>query len=163
NRIARAGIRLGMCRGAELGHDMVGRLRQEELESIARGPPHARWLLVETPFGGLDPDFSTATDELRDRGFGVVLAHPERGPDVLEDGCAALRHEIAQGSALQVNASSLAGRHGEAARVAAARLVLERHATILGSDAHSRSRAPALTNGLTSAVQIGLEPGAAAA
>jgi protein-tyrosine phosphatase len=161
--IDRAGIPLGVCRGAELGHDMVGRLHQSELDSIALGPPGARWLLVETPFTGLDAEFAAAADELRDRGFGVVLAHPERGAGILDDDCAAVRQEIAQGSALQVNASSLVGSHGDAAHLAAARLLLERHATILGSDAHGESRAPALSNGLKSAVRIGLEPGAAAA
>jgi protein-tyrosine phosphatase len=158
-----AGIPLGVCRGAELGHDMVGRLHQDELDSIALGPPGARWLLVETPFQGIDQDFTAATDELRDRGFGVVLAHPERGAGILDGDCAAVKHEIAQGSALQVNASSLTGRHGEKPQAAAARLLLDRLATVVGSDAHSMSRAPALTNGLLSAVRIGLEPGAAAA
>jgi protein-tyrosine phosphatase len=160
--IGRAGIRLGVCRGAELGHDMVGRLQQPELESIALGPPGSRWLLVETPFTALDDGFKTATDELRDRGFAVVLAHPERCAGVLDDDCAALRRELAQGSALQVNATSLAGSHGDAARAAATRLLLEKLATVLGSDAHGRSRAPALTIGLESAVRIGLEPVAAA-
>lgn len=159
----RAGIPLGVYCGAELGHDMVGRLRQDELESIAAGPPRARWLLVETPFGGIDEDFTAATEELRDRGFGVVLAHPERCAGVLDADGAAVRHEIAQGSALQVNASSLAGRHGDDAQAAGARLLLDGLAAVLGSDAHRMSRPPALTKGLSSATRIGLEPSAAAA
>src|SRR5919201_5432051 len=64
--------------GGELGYDMVGRLTQPELEVLAQGPPGCRWLLVESPFAGFGPDFPAATDELRDRGFGVVVAHPER-------------------------------------------------------------------------------------
>jgi protein-tyrosine phosphatase len=115
-----AGIPLGVCRGAELGHDMVGRLRQYELDAIALGPPGARWLLVETPFEGIGPDFAAATDELRDRGFGVVLAHPERGAGILESDCASVRRELEHGGVLQVNASSLAGRHGDEPRTAAA-------------------------------------------
>ena len=66
--------------GGELGHDMVGRLSQGELETIAQGPPHARWLLVEAPFELIDEDFHAATEELRDRGFGVVIAHPSGAP-----------------------------------------------------------------------------------
>jgi len=161
--IDRAGVPLGVCRGAELGHDMVGRLDQHELDTIALGPPDARWLLVETPFAGIDDDFTAATDELRDRGFGVVLAHPERGAGVLDDGCAAVKRQLAHGSALQMNASSLAGRHGDGPRTAAARLLLDGLVTTLGSDAHNLSRAPALTTGLLSARRIGLEPDAAAA
>src|SRR5690242_18925530 len=45
--IDRAAIPLGVCRGAELGHDMVGRLDLDQLDTIALGPPGARWLLVE--------------------------------------------------------------------------------------------------------------------
>jgi protein-tyrosine phosphatase len=130
---------------------------------IALGPPGARWLLVETPFDGIDHDFTAATGELRDQGFGVVLAHPERGAGILDGDCAALKDQLAQGSALQVNASSLAGRHGDEARSAAGRLLLDGLVTTLGSDAHSMSRAPALTTGLLSARRIGLEPDAAAA
>src|SRR5207248_1286180 len=103
--IDRAAIPLGVCRGAELGHDMVGRLDQDQLDTIALGPPGARWLLVETPFQGIDDDFTAATDELRDRGFGVVLAHPERATGIL----GTVKQQLAHGSALQVNASSLAG------------------------------------------------------
>src|SRR3712207_3833224 len=70
--------------GAELGHDMVGRLDQHELDLVAHGPPGARWLLVESPFSGICDDFAAATAELRDRGFAAVLAHPERAFGVLE-------------------------------------------------------------------------------
>ena len=77
----REGIPISLRVGAELGHDMVGRLDQRELESIAHGPPGARWLLVESPFDGLGDEFAAATEELRDRGFSTVIAHPERARD----------------------------------------------------------------------------------
>jgi protein-tyrosine phosphatase len=100
-RLATEGIAMTVLRGGELGHDMVGRLGQPELELIAQGPPGGRWLLVETPFSGLGEDFGAATDELRDRGFGVVVAHPERAPDSDGSRWRALRHELAHGSVLQ--------------------------------------------------------------
>ena len=62
--------------GGELGHDMVGRLGQQELEAIAQGPPGRRWLLVETPFTGIEQDFHDATSELRDRGFQISRGSP---------------------------------------------------------------------------------------
>src|SRR4051812_13311103 len=89
--LAGAGIALEVICGGELGHEMVGRLRQDELELIAQGPPQARWLLVETPFEGVTESFHAATAELRDRGFGVVIAHPERSADAALDGAAGLR------------------------------------------------------------------------
>src|SRR3954454_18121994 len=71
--LAREAIPVSVLPGGELGHDMVGQLRQDELEAIAQGPPRRRWLLLESPFEGLTHAFSAAADELRDRGFGIVL------------------------------------------------------------------------------------------
>lgn len=143
--LSAAGISLEVRRGAELGHTMVGRLGQAELEAIAQGPPAARWLLLEAPFAGFGDDFSAAADELRDRGFGVVVAHPERAAGALGGGRAALSRELERSSVLQVNAWSLAGRHGGEARAAALRLVNQAPALVVASDAHGGWRQPALT------------------
>ena len=145
--LARERVAMRLLVGGELGHDMVGRLNHDELELIAQGPPGARWLLVETPFAGLDEDFTAATDELRERGFRVVVAHPERAPDPDGGRWRALRHELASGSVLQVNAWSLAGRHGLEAQSVGRRLVREGRAEVIASDAHGGRRAPALLLG----------------
>ena len=89
--IAGMGIAVELHCGGELGHDLVDRLEQAELEAIALGPPGHRWLLVEAPFDGLDEEFTAATDELRERGFGIVIAHPERAAGLLEDSWPSLR------------------------------------------------------------------------
>jgi protein-tyrosine phosphatase len=130
-----AGIPLAVRCGGELGHDMVGRLGQEELDSIAVGPQGARWLLVETPFEPLGEDFHAATAELRARGYGVVLAHPERSADAALFDCAGVRRELMAGSLVQVNALSLSGGHGAEAEVASRRLVREGMVALVGSDA----------------------------
>jgi protein-tyrosine phosphatase len=148
-------IPLSLRVGAELGHDMVGRLDQRELDSIAHGPPGARWLLVESPFSGFDEVFAAATAELRDRGFGIVLAHPERAGGVLDEGAHGLRRELAAGAVLQINASSLLGRHGGAARAAGAELA-QRHPVALASDAHSEWKPPSLTPGIEAAIELGV-------
>jgi protein-tyrosine phosphatase len=142
--VATAGVALEVLSGGEVGHEMVERLRQHELEALAQGPPGARWILVETPFGAIGEDFHAANDELRDRGFGVVLAHPERGADAALCGAAGLRRELASGSLAQVNAMSLAGGHGEDAEVAALALVVEGLVAVIASDAHGPTRPPAL-------------------
>lgn len=159
--LARAAVPVSVLSGAELGYDMVGRLSQRELEAIAQGPPQRRWLLVETPFTGIGADVNAATDELRERGFGVVLAHPERGAGLLDSNCAGLHHELAAGSGLQVNALSLAGRHGEAARRAALRLTDLGLVTAVASDAHGGARRPALTLAYGLLVDAGVAPGTA--
>ncbi len=98
---------------------MVGRLTQLELDVIAQGPRPGRWLLVEAPWHPIGEDFHAATDELRDRGFGVMIAHPERSADAALDDSAGLRRELAAGSLAQVNAQSITGQHGTDARAAA--------------------------------------------
>ena len=152
-RLAREGIGLAVRRGAELGHDMVGRLSQAELDSIAHGPPGGRWLLVETPFVALDGEFTAATDELRDRGFGVVIAHPERARG---SSTRVLDYEIERGSVLQVNAWSLVGRHGPEAFEKAHQLLRSGKVGLIASDAHGGVRQPALTIGVAACGQAGL-------
>jgi protein-tyrosine phosphatase len=147
--------------GAELGHDFVGSLRQEELETVAQGPAGARWVLLETPFERIGADLHEAADELRDRGFAVLLAHPERSTAVLADDGPALRRELAAGSLLQVNVWSLAGQHGDDVRAAAAALVESGRAAIVASDAHADWRRPELSRGLVAAMGAGLPAGEA--
>ncbi|HYP48514.1 MAG TPA: CpsB/CapC family capsule biosynthesis tyrosine phosphatase [Thermoleophilaceae bacterium] len=142
--LAHYGIPLELRCGGELGHDMVGRLPQGELELIAQGPPSARWLLVEAPFEGFGEDFHAATEELRERGFGVLIAHPERSADAVLAQGAGLRREFEAGSLAQVNALSLSGGHGGDAEQAAWRLIDEYLVAVVSSDAHGPSRPPAL-------------------
>ena len=156
-------VELMLSCGGELGHDMVGSLTQDELAMIAQGPPGARWLLIEAPFEGIGDDFHAATDELRDRGFAVLIAHPERSADAALDGSAGLRRELAAGSLAQVNALSLLGQHGNEAELAAHALVDEGLVTLVASDAHGPSRPPALRAAYQSMVARGVEPGGARA
>jgi protein-tyrosine phosphatase len=147
--------------GGELGHELVGRMRQSELELIAQGPSGARWLLVETPFHGIGGDFRDATAELRDRGFGVLVAHPERSADASLDGSAGLRAELASGSLAQVNALSLTGGHGEDACSAGWELIAEGVIAVVASDAHGPTRPPALALARRTMLEVGITRGAA--
>jgi protein-tyrosine phosphatase len=136
-RLALEDIDIDVRCGGELGHDMVGRLGQSDLNTIAVGPPGSSWILLEAPFEGLGEELHAAADELRDRGFAVVLAHPQRSAVMMADNAAALRRELARGSLLQVNAWSLAGGAGVVC--------------CLASDAHPGWRGPALGVGLEKA------------
>jgi protein-tyrosine phosphatase len=137
--------------GAEVGHRMIGELGADELAAVAQDPPYAQWVLVETPFDGIDADFHGATSELRSRGFGVVLAHPERSSDQ-----AAVWRELSAGSRLQVNALSLTGGHGSAAQETADALLCAGVVTAIASDAHGTSRPPALRAAAEAIVRRGL-------
>ena len=86
-----------------------------ELETVAQGPPGRRWLLLEAPLPGtgtLD-GLQDSAQELRDRGFGLLIGHPERSP-ALVDAPGAVEGLLAAGDRLQVNGSSLTGYHGAA-------------------------------------------------
>jgi protein-tyrosine phosphatase len=144
-RLEAAGIPLELRCGGELGHDLIGGMRQSELELLAQGPSGSRWLLVETPFHGIGDDFHEATAELRERGFGVLVAHPERSADASLDAGTGLRAELAAGSLAQLNALSLTGGHGEDACTAAWELVAEGLASVIASDAHGPTRPPAMS------------------
>jgi protein-tyrosine phosphatase len=142
-----AGIELGVRVGAELAWDDVPALAAAELETVAQGPPGRRWLLLEAPLpgtGALDGLLAGAR-ELRDRGFGVLIGHPERSRALIE-APGAVERLLAAGDRLQVNASSLTGFHGRRARVAGLALVDAGKASVIASDAHRPfDRAPSLS------------------
>src|SRR4051812_4562937 len=157
SRLARERIELELHCGGELGHEMVSRLEQRDLESIAVGPAGARWILLEPPNAGPGEELHEAAAELRSRGFGVVLAHPERSLALMADDALGLRRELECGSLLQVNAWSLAGGHGAEAERMAIWLVSTGAVTALASDAHGGARGPELSVGLQRA-SWGLAP-----
>src|SRR3954451_13116855 len=84
--LAAEGIALDVHSGGELKPFSIPKLSDADLEVIAHGPPGARWLLYEVPFGGPDDEFVAGARELRDRGFGLLLAHPERSRGMVDDG-----------------------------------------------------------------------------
>lgn len=146
-RLAHDGIPLEVRTSSELAFTDLPHVTDADLRRIALGPADAPWLLLEAPLPGTDgtaDDYAQAADELRARGFGVLVGHPERSPSVREDG-EVLRRELAAGSVLQLNATSLLGRHGEEARDAALELARIGFAVVVASDAHRPTRGPSLT------------------
>jgi protein-tyrosine phosphatase len=154
DHLRRRRIALDLRPGGELAHTMVGRLTDPELQAIAQGPPGRRWVLLEAPFSGLDDGFTAAADELRHRGFGIVIAHPERAmPTAATD--AVLARERAAGSVLQLTADSFAGLHGEQTRTDALTLLRWAPRAVIASDAHGTARMPALTSAVAQLVALG--------
>jgi protein-tyrosine phosphatase len=150
-----AGVPLEVHTGAELAHDDLPALGDRRLDEIAQGPPGRRWVLIEAPLLGDAEGFLEATRELRARGFGTLIGHPERCADLmLTDG--AVARERAAGAVLQVNASSLTGRHGSAARAWGIELVRAGDAEVIASDAHRVTRPPQLSTALDVLAAAGL-------
>jgi protein-tyrosine phosphatase len=134
---------------------MVERLSDAELDTIAHGPRGRRWVLLEAPLRGLGDGYSVAADELRSRGFAVVVAHPERAFGQAEAAWRVIEHELAAGSALQINAWSVAGLYGDRVRATAAALLQRGPRTVIASDAHGAERMPSLRLALDTLTRAG--------
>jgi protein-tyrosine phosphatase len=135
-----AGLLVRLHGGGELSHVDAAWLGRADLELIAQGPPHARWLLLESPFTGFDGAFLDAVFRLRRLGFGLLLAHPERAAGVLDGGLDPLLDQLGDGLALQVNVCSLLGNHGLPVQAAAIALLRRRLVQCLASDGHPGTR-----------------------
>ena len=154
-RLRRERVPVGVNCGGELSPERVWRLDQPELELIAQGPAGNRWLLLEAPLEGLDDRFTAAASELRARGFGIVVAHPERALAAGPSGWPIIQDELRAGAALQLNAWSLAGLNGEWVRAAAMRLLHATRLVAVSSDAHGPNRPPSLTLALDTLARLG--------
>jgi protein-tyrosine phosphatase len=135
------GIALDVRCGGELKHFSIPGLRDADLEVIAHGPPGARWLLYEVPFEGADEEFVAGARELRERGFGLLLAHPERSRGMVDEGgVAVIESLLADGALVAANTGPLIGREG-AERKHAAELLLRRGIPdVVATDAHAPRR-----------------------
>ena len=96
-------------------------------------------VLVELPFAGPADGFRALAEHVEAAGLVPLVAHPERTDAVRER--PGLAHEIAaRGWPLQLNATSLLGRHGPEAEALAWRLVEAGDAAVVASDGHRLSR-----------------------
>jgi protein-tyrosine phosphatase len=113
-------------------------LREDLSRYVLQG---TRSLLVEVPFVG-SPEVTIALAErAEEQGLRPVIAHPERGEEV----GLALADELADRDwQLQVNATSLLGRHGAEAEEIAWQLLRSGTAAFVASDGHRLSRPPFL-------------------
>jgi protein-tyrosine phosphatase len=157
-RLADEGVAVDVLGGGELAQEDVASLTASELAIMAQGPPHARWLLLEAPLFDSDVDaLGEAADELRARGYGVLIGHPERSPWLFAGDRRVLRRELDLGSRLQLNAPSFTGEHGADARARALELAGAGAAHLMASDAHRLTRGPALSAGAEAALAAGID------
>jgi protein-tyrosine phosphatase len=138
--LAQQGIDLEVEVGGELKPESVGVLDQAALETIAHGPRDARWVLYEVPFAGVDDAFLAGAAELRERGFGLLLAHPERSRGLLAGGLRALEPELRAGALLASNIGPLIGAEGDERREALEHLLDRGLVHLLATDAHPPRR-----------------------
>jgi len=154
-----AGVGVTVHPGGELHHSALPGLTTAGLDAIAHGPAGARWVLMEAPFAGIDDDFVNAGHDLMDRGYGVLIAHPERAAGLRRDGgLTRLGGLVARGARFQVNVDSLLGRHGPGPEVTGEWLLRRGLAHCLASDAHPGTREHTLADGVALVIAAGGTP-----
>lgn len=153
--IAEAGIELEVAQGGEAGVMWAVNARDEDLRAATYGARGSD-LLVETPYGGLADNFEGMLFSLADRGYRLLLAHPENNP-TFQRSPARLERLIERGVLLQVTARSLIRpERKRGPRPLAESLVRDGLAHVLASDAHSgrQLRPPALGAGRDAAAEL---------
>jgi protein-tyrosine phosphatase len=159
--LAAEGIDVEVECGGELKPYSIPSLSQEELETIAHGPPGRRWILLEVPFRGLGDDLLAGAEELRARGFGVLLAHPERASS-FRASIPVLSEQVERGAGIQMNVGPLTGAEAPEREDAARRLLRTGLVTTLATDAHPPGRPYTLRHGRELAIESGVAEAEAA-
>lgn len=149
-----AGVPLRVIPGVELAQD--DHVTADELEIAAHGPAGRRWVLLEAPLFLDAPGLLAAAGDIQARGYDLLIGHPERSADLMANG--GLPELLAAGAKLQINGSSLLGRHGGRARGWAIDLARSGRASVVASDAHRPSRGPVLTDAVRTLVEAGVAP-----
>jgi protein-tyrosine phosphatase len=123
--------------GGELDLAYLETLDDEALRRFGLGGNRSL-LLLEFPYSGWPLSLRDVVFRLGVGGFAIVLAHPERSPEV-QAAPERLRELVDAGVVVQLTAASVDGRLGRRA-AATSRALLERGlAHLIASDAHSPS------------------------
>jgi protein-tyrosine phosphatase len=158
--IASAGMSIEIVRGCE------AYLSTRLPEMVAAGSVPtlngSRYLLVEWPLQSVAAFGDNVVFSLQLRGITPIFAHAERCVMVQRD-VAAVASLVDRGVLVQVNAGSLQGSFGPAAKRTAEVLLRRNLVHILASDAHSpHDRPPILSDAVRRVAAIVGEPAAAA-
>lgn len=151
--LEQAGIAIELCTGAEVALVRAVELSDEELRRLTLGG--GRTVLLELPWRTTGAGMAAAVARVAGRGFGVLLAHPERTP-LLRDDHDLVRALVEGGAWCCLNAASLTDRAGRQTRNAARRLLAAGLIHAIASDAHDTvGRRPEVRSRLRA---VGLSP-----
>jgi len=138
-RLAEEGIELELLAGGEVAPERLPDLDDAELAALALGG--GRCILLECPFAPVGSAMELMVGDLHRRGFGVLLAHPERSATFQREP-ARLERLVQLGATGQVTAGALAGGFGETARRAAFGLLEAGLVHVIASDSHDPHHRP---------------------
>jgi protein-tyrosine phosphatase len=138
-RLAAEGVELELLAGGEIAPERLPDLDDEALRALALGG--GPYVLLECPFSPVGAGMDMMVADLQRRGFGVVLAHPERSPSFQREP-ARLAALVERGALAQITTGSLAGTFGDTARRAAEDMLRRSLVHVLASDAHGAVHRP---------------------
>ena len=110
-------------------------LLEDPARYVLEGTTH---VLIEVPFVGPAGELFALAQHVEDAGLVPLIAHPERTEAVRDQ--PKLAHDLAERWPLQVNATSILGRHGSEAEELAWRLIEAGDAAVVASDGHRAAR-----------------------
>jgi protein-tyrosine phosphatase len=138
-RLAQEDIELELLIGGEISTGRLPRLSKEELDALRLG--NGPYLLIEAPLTSGAWQLTEIVERLRDDGYGVLLAHPERCPGLQRDP-ALLRRLVAGGALCSITAGALTGQFGRTVNRFALELLREGMVHDVASDTHDTHRRP---------------------
>lgn len=142
----------------KIGPKVALDLQEGALGTLGEG---GRWALIEMPFGHIPADAFKQFQEVRDAGYKIVMAHPERYSEIQES--QSFLQDCADfGMAFQLTSGSLLGRFGTRAQITAESILrrVDDWPLVIASDTHDlRDRSPALLRAArdAAAVIVGVE------
>jgi protein-tyrosine phosphatase len=137
--LAEAGLELELLSGGEIAPERLGDLADAELRALTLGDGDC--VLLECPFAPVGSGMELMVADLQRRGFGVLLAHPERSASFQRDPFR-LQRLVDMGAVAQVTSGALAGGFGDTARRAAFRMLETGLVHVLASDSHDHAHRP---------------------
>jgi protein-tyrosine phosphatase len=139
------GVPIAIETGAEIAMTRVGDIDTPELRRLTVGG-RGEWLLIEPPFTPVASGLDGVIADLQQRGFRVLLAHPERSAALHRDR-GMLERLVATGVLGSLTAGSLDGKFGSSVRRFSLELVRDELVHNVASDAHDEVKRPPTISG----------------
>ena len=152
-RIDSERIDLDLVIAGEVAIEWAMAASDDDLRLVSYGQ-RGQDVLIETPYGPLPAIFEELLLRVTDRGYRILLAHPERN-HTLQNNPERLGRMVEQGVLVQITASALASSERRSrSRRLARELLREGHAHVIASDSHGAIQRAALSQGVAAASEL---------
>jgi protein-tyrosine phosphatase len=136
-RLRKRGVPVRVLPGGEVAMTRARDLDDEQLRMVSIAG-RTRYVLLETPYGGVPASFEEVVFTLELRGYTSVIAHPERS-ETFRARPERLAELVEHGALLQLTAAALTGQLGRGVLRFALDLVELEMAHVIASDVHRPS------------------------